>query len=154
MNKQVEKIKGFRVWLLKQVDSLTTQQLNNIPPGYNNNIIWNLGHLTSVVQTVCYVRAGLPITIDDKYFSPYMSGTKPDRFIDDQEIKDIKELIITSIDMLQTDLDKKIFQSYTPSVMIPKVYGFEVNTIDEAINYLLYHEGYHSGCIISLKHLV
>jgi hypothetical protein len=38
--------------------------------------------------------------------------------------------------------------------MIPKVYGFEVNNIDEAIDYLLYHDGLHTGCIMSLKHLV
>jgi hypothetical protein len=156
MNKQVERIKKLRIWLLNQIDGLTTQQLNDIPTGHNNNIIWNLGHLTSVVQTVCYVRAGLPITIDDKFYTPFMTGTKPERFIDEQEIRNIKELSTTSIDTLQEnlDLDKNLFQNYIPSVMIPKVYGFDVNNIDEAINYLVYHEGYHAGCVISLKRLV
>ncbi len=154
MNKKVEKIKNVRIFLLKQLDGLTNGQLNTIPAGYTNNIIWNLGHLICVEQNLCYVRAGLPITVDDKYFSPYMPGTKPERFIDEQESKSIKMLFITSIDQLQSDLDKRIFENYSPSVMIPKVYGFEVNNIDEAIDYLLYHEGFHSGYILSLKHLL
>jgi hypothetical protein len=49
---------------------------------------------------------------------------------------------------------RRAFVQYTPSVMIPKVYGFEVNTIDEAIDYLLYHEGYHSGYIAAMKRLL
>ncbi len=103
---------------------------------------------------MCYVRAGLPIAVDDKYFSPYMPGTKPEKFIDEQEIKSTRELFITSIDKLQSDFDKNIFENYSPSGMIPKVYGVEVNNIDEAIDYLLYHEGFHGGYMLSMKHLL
>ncbi len=154
MNTKLDKIKNFRLCLLKQIQSLTTEQLNHIPAGYNNNIIWNLAHLVSAEQTMCYVRAGLQVTVEDKYFTPYLSGTKPAEFVGVQDIAAIKALLITSIDRLQTDLDKNIFVNYTPSVMIPKVYGFEVTNVDEAFEYLVYHEGYHSGCILSLKHLV
>jgi len=154
MNNNIPKIKGFRLALLKQLEGLSTQQLNQIPTGFNNNISWNLGHLISAQQNMCYVRSGLPITVDDKYFSPYMSGTKPEKFIDEQDIKNIKELFITSIHQLQSDYDKKIFENYSPSAMIPKVFGFEVTNINDAIEYLLLHEGLHHGYILSLKHLV
>ena len=154
MNKKIDNIKNFRLFLLKQIDGLSTQQLNHIPAGYNNNIIWNLGHLIAVVQNMCYARSGLPITVEDKYFSPYISGTKPEKFIDEQETKSIRELFITSIDKLQSDLDENIFSNYSPSVMIQKVYGFEVTNINEAIDYLVYHEGLHHGYILSMKHLL
>jgi hypothetical protein len=154
MNRNIEKIKNFRLFILKQIDGLTTQQLNTIPSGFNNNIIWNLAHLTCVVQNLCYARSGLPITVDDKYFSPYMPGTKPERNIDGPEIETIKTQLVSTFDQLQSDLGKGIFKNYTPSVLIPKVYGFEVTNIDEAIEYLLYHEGLHQGHILSLKHLV
>lgn len=154
MNKKIEKIKNFRIYLLKQLENLTTAQLNAIPAGYNNNIVWNLGHLICVVQNMCYVRAGLPIAIDDKYVSPYMPGTKPEAFIGEQEIKCLNEVFLSSIDQLQSDLDKDVFKNYSPSVMIPKVYGFEVSNIDEAIDYLLHHEGFHAGYILSLKRLL
>jgi hypothetical protein len=154
MNANIERIKHFRLHLLKQLKELTTVQLNTIPAGYNNNIIWNLGHLISTAQNMGYVRAGLPITVDDNYVSSYLPGTQPNQFIDEPEVETIKALLITSIDRFQSDFDGNTFVQYTPSVMIPKVYGFEVNTIDEAIDYLLYHEGYHSGYIAAMKRLL
>jgi hypothetical protein len=58
------------------------------------------------------------------------------------------------MDRLQSDFDKRIFSNYAPPVIIPKVYGFEVNDVDEALDYLLYHEGWHAGCVLSLaRHL-
>ena len=89
MNTKIENIKNFRLFLLKQIDYLTTKQLNEIPSGFNNNIIWNLGHLICVQQNMCYVKAALPVTVDDKYFSPYLPGTKPESFVEEQEIKNI-----------------------------------------------------------------
>jgi hypothetical protein len=152
MNTKLDKIKNFRLYLLKQIDNLTTEQLNHIPSGYNNNIIWNLAHLVSAEQTMCYVRSGLPVKVEDKYFTPYISGTKPFEFVNEQDVEAIKAMLIASLDRLQTDLDRSLFVNYTPSVMIPKVYGFEVNNIEEALEYLLYHDGYHAGYIMLLKH--
>ncbi|GAA4300657.1 DinB family protein [Compostibacter hankyongensis] len=154
MYNNISKIRGFRLFLLRHIDDLSAGQLNIIPPGHNNNIIWNLAHLTAVVQMMCYERSGLPFTIEGKYVSPYLSGTRPETFVEEAEIKNIRELFIRSIDRLQSDFDKNMFGRYTPSVRISEVYGFTVTNIHEAIDYLLYHEGLHSGSILSLKHLV
>lgn len=154
MNKQIEKIKNFRLFLLKQLDDLTIQQLNEIPAGYSNNIIWNLAHLICAEQSMCYVRAGQPITVADAYFSPYAPGTKPVEFVDEPEIMLIKQLLITTIEELQADYAKGLFATYSPSAMTPRVYGVEVNDIEGALDFLLYHEGFHAGYILSLKHLV
>ncbi len=153
MEKKIEKIKNFRVFLLNQINELTTEQLNSIPQKFNNNIIWNIGHLISAQQNMCYVKAGLPVTVDNKYFSPYISGTRPGTFVDEHNINVLKELFITSIDRLQQDFDANLFCNYSPSAAIARVYGFEVKNIDDALEYLLYHEGYHGGCVLSLKHL-
>jgi hypothetical protein len=70
MNQKLDKLKNFRIYLRKQLDVLTTGQLNAIPTGYTNNIVWNLGHLISVGQIMCYVRSGLAIVVEEKYCSP------------------------------------------------------------------------------------
>jgi DinB superfamily len=154
MERKIEKIKGFRQFVLNQIKELTTDQLNKIPEGYHNNIIWNIGHMINAQQNMCYIKAGMPVVIDQQYFSPYLSGTRPETLVDEKGISTLKELFISSIDQLQTDFDKKLFNNYSPSAIIPKVYGFEVNDINGALEYLLYHEGYHGGCIASLMHLV
>ena len=87
-------------------------------------------------------------------FHSLLPGSKPVTFVNEEEIAVIKKLFISTIDKLQIDFDKKIFENYTPSPGILKVYGFEVKNIDDALEYLLYHEGLHTGYISSLKHLV
>lgn len=154
MDKRIEKIKKFRQFLFTQIAGLTAEQLNKIPEGYNNNIIWNLAHLICAEQSICYVRAGQSITVNDKYFSPYRTNTRPNAFIDEQEIERIKKLLISSIDELQTGFDKKIFDNYSPSENISRVYGVELNNVGDALEFLLYHEGFHSGYIISLIRIV
>lgn len=151
MNTKIEKIKNFRHYLLKQIEDLSTQQLNKIPKGYNNNIIWNLGHLIVAQQNMCYVKAGLPIAVEDKYFSSFMSGTKPENFIEELEIKNINEIFISSIDKLQSDFDKNKFMNYSTSIAIQNIYGFEVNNINSALEYILYHEGIHAGYIFVMR---
>ena len=87
MNKKIEKIKKFRQFLLAQITGMTAEQMNKIPEGYNNNIIWNLAHLICAQQSLCYMRAGQSIIVEEKYFLPYTTNTKPDVFKDDQEIE-------------------------------------------------------------------
>jgi hypothetical protein len=154
MDQRIEKIKRLRQFLLTQIAGLSAGQLNKIPEGYNNNIIWNLAHLICAQQSICYVRAGQSISVEEKYFSPYVTGTKPGEFIGEQEIARIKTLFLSSIDELQADFDKKIFDSYSPSPNILRMYGVKLYHIGDALEFLLYHEGYHSGYIISLKRLV
>ena len=66
MTKQIEIIKKTRVSLLELVKDLSTEQLNKIPDGFNNNIIWNLAHMIAAQQGVCYVRAGLAPVVGEK----------------------------------------------------------------------------------------
>src|SRR3954469_18424275 len=103
MLKSIEFIKGPRTFILSLIENLNAEQLNYIPQGFNNNIIWNLAHLISGQQGICYTRAGLDITVDDKYYTPFRPETKPERFIEADEIALIKDLMLTSLDRLETD---------------------------------------------------
>jgi hypothetical protein len=98
--------------------------------------------------------ADLRGSLHDKFIAPYFTNTKPERQIDKDEIEEIKALFIETIDQLQVDFDKKIFGDYTPSPNILKFYDIEIKGIDDALEFLLYHEGYHSGYILSLKRLL
>jgi hypothetical protein len=154
MDSRIDKLKGFRQYLLKKVEGLTSAQLNEVPSGFNNNIIWNIGHMTSAQQNMCYVKAGLPIVVDDLYFSPFLPGSKPARLYDEDEIKTIKEIFLSSLDQLQSDLLVNNFTNYTAVAAIEKAYGFSVRHIDDALEYLLHHDGYHLGCVLAMRRLV
>jgi hypothetical protein len=97
MNYQFEIIRKTRVNVLKIIDGLSIEQLNVIPKGFNNNLIWNVGHLVAVQQNLCYKQAGLPIIVDDNYFNLYKSDTKPDGLAGEAGFKQIKELLVSQL---------------------------------------------------------
>lgn len=147
----IDKIIQFRHYLLGRISDLTPQQLNYIPAGHRNNIIWNLAHMTAVLQVLCYVRSGLAMTIDQTYYTPFLAGTSPEKEMTPDEIATIKSLFITTANQLADDYERGIFVDYSKVEKIEQVYHIQVTNIDDAIEYLLHHEGFHYGCISSLK---
>jgi hypothetical protein len=151
MRRSIDIIKQPRLNVLNEISHLSTEQLNKIPEGFNNNIAWNLGHMIAGQQGICYKRSGLDTTVGEVFFHAYKPGTKPEKFIDAEEIAFIKEQLFITLDQLDADLDKGIFINYT-SVMTR--YGIELNSIDDGVTFLPFHEGLHIGYIMSLRKVV
>lgn len=112
MNKQIDTIKKTRLFLLDLVKDLSVDQLNEIPSTFNNNIVWNLGHLIASHQGVCYLRAGAKPVVDEKYIATYKPGTKPGEHINDKELSIIKDIMVSSIDKFQIDYQNNVFANY------------------------------------------
>ncbi len=151
MTQQIENIKNVRKYLLNLIADLNPEHLNEIPEGFNNNIIWNLAHLISTQQGICYKRSGLQPIVQDKFISPYLPGTKPEGFVDSSDVETIKSLLLSSLDEFESDYKKNFFTTYTPVVTR---YGVELANIDDAVNFLLFHEGLHTGYVMALKRVL
>lgn len=151
MKQEFEVIKKPRLMLLSVVKDLSPEQLNHIPAGFNNNLIWNLAHLISGQQGICYTRAGVPIVVDDKYYTPYRPETKPQGFINADDIAEVKELLISTIDKLEEDYHSGVFANYQP---MTTRYGVTLRNIEEGIRFLPFHDGLHVGYIMALKRAV
>ncbi len=152
VNKKIEQIRNIGLHVLRLIEDLTAFQLNKIPEGYNNNVIWNISHLISAQQSVCYVRSNQPYTVTDAFYRAYQPSTKPADHVDEADILLIKETFITSIDDLENDITRRLFDQYKPWFARP--YGIRVNNIEDAMDFLIYHEGLHTGYIMALKHLL
>ena len=151
MTKQIEIIRKTRTFLLKNLEDLTTEQYNKIPEGFNNNIIWNLGHMMAAQQGVCYLRAGLAPRVEEDIINSFKSSTKPEITYSGAEIENIKSLLFSTLDQLEEDYNNNIFDGYTAW---STRYGVELASIDDALDFLPFHEGLHSGCIGAMKRLV
>jgi hypothetical protein len=151
MNKRIEMIKNPREMLLELIKDLSVEQLNKVPQGFNNNIIWNIGHLIAAQEGVCYRRSGLEPPSGEDFFQAYKPGSKPEGFVDEAETERIKSLLFSTLDKLDADYDASIFKTYTSVVTR---YGIELANIEDALNFLPFHEGLHIGCILALKRLV
>jgi len=151
MKRAFEILKQPRQTILGIISDLSVEQLNKVPKGFNNNIIWNLGHMIAAQQGICYMRAGLPVRVNEALFHAYKSGTKPEGFVDAGGVEKIKQLLFSSLDQLEADYDNAVFGNYTSFVTR---YDIPLSSIDEAIAFLPFHEGLHIGYIMSLRKLV
>jgi hypothetical protein len=122
-----------------------------VAEGFNNNIIWNLGHMIATQQGMSYRRAGLPTIINDDFWEKYRTGSKPDGLADEKEIVQIKHLLFTTLDKFENDYERKIFGNYTAWSTRS---GVEISNIDDSLRFLPFHEGLHSGTIGAIKRLV
>jgi hypothetical protein len=102
-------------------------------------------------QGICYKRAGLPPIVDEKYFEYYRGGTKPAYFVSAEEVDDIKQLLFSTLDQLETDLANNVFENFTAWTTR---YELPVTSIETALQFLAFHDGIHNGAISALKHLV
>ncbi|WP_114939242.1 DinB family protein [Mucilaginibacter endophyticus] len=151
MKQEFEVIKKTRLTLLNVIKDLSPEQLNHIPAGYINNLIWNLAHMISGQQGICYTRAGVPIVVDDKYYTPYRPETKPQDFANADDIAEVKELLISTIDKFEEDYHTGIFANYQS---MTTRYGVTLSNIEEAIRFVPFHDGLHTGYIMALKRAV
>lgn len=150
-HKQIHTLTTLRQFTLSTIEGLTEIQFNQIPVGFNNNIIWNVGHMIAAQQGVCYLRAGVPTIISDEFYINYKPGSKPDSHVSIEEIQEIKLLLLNSLERLATDLESKLFEGYVPWTTR---YGVEMANIDQALDFLPFHDGMHLGYIMALKRLV
>jgi DinB superfamily len=151
MNKAFDIILKPRIGLVKLLESLTIEQLNDVPAGFNNNIIWNAGHLIATQQGICYKRSGLDLRIDEAFFQTYKPESRPEKSIGKDEVENISRLLVFTMEQLETDYNNKLFTNYTPWTTR---YGVELSNIDQALNFLPFHEGLHFGTIGAMKRLV
>ena len=75
------------------IEPLTLAQLNKMPDGFNNNIIWNVGHIIVVQQMLVYNLSGLPMQVSADLVSKYKKGTQPMEPATEADVTLLKELL-------------------------------------------------------------
>lgn len=153
MNAVIVSVRSTRQFLLDGTRDLTIEQWNRIPAGFNNNIIWNMGHLVAALEGLCYRRSGLPMPSGEAFFERYRPGSKPEHQADSVEIEQVRALLQTSLDRLEADLNAGIFSSRNYEGFTTR-YGVELNSAGAAVSFLPFHEGLHMGFINALKKIV
>ncbi len=151
MNENIKRIVQIRTYVLDQVKELSLEQMNTIPAGLSNNIIWHLGHMIAAHQGIGYKRAGLPTIVSEEFMSRYRPGTKPERAATADELEEIKQLSVSTIEKFDEDYQTGLFNNYVPWTTR---YGVNLNSIEDAIEFLSFHEGYHIGCVSIIRKLV
>ena|SRR5688572_25829993 len=152
MNAALPLIEYGRNGFMKLIEGLTPEQLNKVPDGFNNNLIWNLGHLIATQQQICYSRAGQDPGIDADVIESYSQGSKPNAPLSAEAIQWIKEEAVKSLDQLEKDVASGKFKDY-PAFTVTKD-NIPIKSIHDALDFLSWHESMHWGYAQALKRAV
>lgn len=144
-------IKTTRTNFLDLMAGLSVEEINSIPVGFNNNIIWNLGHIVATQQILCYHFSNLDMRLDQSFVEQYKKGTRPEAPVTGEEWEKLKNWSLLKVDNLKTDFTAGIFQAYQPYTTS---YGVSLSNITEAIHFSAVHEGLHYGYALALKRAI
>lgn len=151
MNPVFEVHKTIREILLKILDGHSLEQLNKVPPSFNNNLIWNIGHCISSQQVLVYKLSGLPTMVSEEFIAKYKKGIKPEGDVSQEEVDEIRTLLSTTLEKTKNDFDSGLFvdfNEYTTSM------GFTLRNVQDALSFNNYHEGIHTGIAMSIRKFV
>jgi len=148
MEKELSILKSTRNNVIKAIDSLSIDELNKVPTGFNNNIAWNVGHLLVTQQLLCYKMAGLPVKYDANMIDDLKKGAKPSQDYKNVDITFFKNELLATIDAIEEDYNSGKFKEYNAYMTS---YGFELNSIEDAIVFNNVHEALHFGYIMAMK---
>jgi len=140
-----------RKMLSSYFENYTLEQLNTIPEGFGNNLIWNLGHVIVTQQLLVYKLSGLSMAVTDEMVEKYRKGTKPEHDVTQAEVDEIKELLLKSVDQLEADYNNGIFVNYQE---YPTSTGYILKSAKGAIEFNNFHEGLHIGIMMSIRKFI
>ncbi|MFH4963650.1 DinB family protein [Gaetbulibacter sp. M235] len=152
MHFTLEVLTNTRKFFIKILEKTSLEDLNKIPEGFSNNIIWNIGHVLVTQQLLAYKLCGLPMMMSDTLIAKYMKETKPDGFVSQEEVDEIKGLLSSTIEKTKEDFTNKVFtnfKEYTVSTT-----GNTLTNIDDAFQFILFHEGIHLGYVMALNRAI
>lgn len=130
------------------LESYSLEDLNKIPDGFNNNIIWNVAHTIAVQQSLIYKLSGLPPIVSEEMIETFKKGSKPERDLTQAEVDEIKGLLFSTIEKTKEDYENEVFQNYHEYTVMTKS---TLTNVMEAIDFNNFHEGIHLGYILALK---
>ena len=152
MNTSLQVTIASRELLQKVIENSTLQQLNTIPKGFKNNIIWNIGHVIVTQQLLAYKLSGLAMMVTDEMVAKYQKGSAPQGNVSQEEVEAIKNLLFSTITKTQDDLHKGLFQNYMEYTV--STANYTLKSIEDAMQFNNFHEGIHIGIILQLKKFV
>lgn len=143
--------KQTRLNFIQLMDGLTTEQLNVIPQGYNNNIAWNFNHIVAAQQILCYIRGNVDTAMPLDKVTKYQKGSSPEGIISEEELNYYKEQAFTLLETLKADVDAGLFSNYGA---VTTMFGVTLNNVNDAIAYFVTHDNLHYGYALSLRRAV
>lgn len=131
------------------IENTSLGDLNKVPEGFNNNIVWNIAHTIVTPQLLVYRLSGNTPRIPEEMIEKYKKGTKPTRDLTQAEVDELKALLFSTLEELKKDYANNIFSNYQEYTVSTN--NSTITNVDEALEFSNFHDGLHLGYILALR---
>ena len=129
--------------ILNIIKSKDIDFINQIPIGFNNNLLWHAGHIICVFDILAVQFANQKSILSDTFINDFKKGSIPKTYtIEDKNL--IEKLLIEQLNQFELSNDTYNYQTYTTS------FGNTIQNQEEALSFILIHEGIHFGYVLNI----
>jgi hypothetical protein len=143
----VDLLRGIRSRLAGILDTTPPEVLTAIPDGFSNNVLWNIGHAVVSQQRLHYGASGLPLLVTELQEAQFRKGSSPADWTSQPDIQLLRAQLAETAETLIEDYRGGRFREYREFTTAT---GPVLRSIEDAIVFNGFHEGYHTGVINAL----
>jgi hypothetical protein len=145
--KQLRFVRGNTI---KLVDGMSEEETRTVPRGFNNNILWNLGHILLVHEKFSFALTNEKMDLPKHIAELFAPGTKPESWgTQVPSLDEIAVLLSKQIDRIKQILEHRLEDNLEKPFVTSA--GLELLTVKECLSFCLYHEGMHFATIKAIK---
>ncbi|SPF32977.1 conserved hypothetical protein [Candidatus Desulfosporosinus infrequens] len=143
-------LKVVRSNTLNAVNEVSESQANSVPEGFNNNILWNLGHVYISQEKFAFGFIPEPMQIPDGFTELFGRDTKPSEWKGQPPtLAEMVKLLEDQTGRIREKLENRLNEAVANPFTMPS--GLTLKTIGEFLIFSMYHEGMHVQTIRMLK---
>lgn len=136
---------------LYTVKDVSEMDAAKIPEKFNNNIIWNLGHICFIQEKFAFHYAQEPMETPQGFAELFEMGTKPsDWTVQPPTLAELIQLLTEQPKRIKESLKDRLDEDVPTPFTIP---GLTLGKIGHLLSFNMYHEGLHVQAIKMLKKL-
>ena len=105
-----------------------------------------MAHIVATQQLLIYNFSGQPTRVEEQWIDRYRKGTFPSGKATQDEIDQLYELLVSTVDWAEEDYKQGAFKEYKEYTTSNKV---TLSSVEDAINFNSFHEGLHLGVVLS-----
>ena len=135
---------------LASLDATTEEVADITPEGFLNNIRWNLGHIYVSQESLLARFSGTDAQLPDKYHQLFNGGTSPAEWPETiPSLQELRQRLELQTERLIDTYEGRLFEEGEEPFNLGG--GVVFRTLDEVLNFTVWHEGLHQGTISALK---
>ncbi|MGM7700278.1 DinB family protein [Pseudalkalibacillus sp. Hm43] len=135
---------------LASLKATTEEQALIVPEGFNNSIVWNLGHIFIAVENIMAHVDGSKANIPDGYKEFFGHSTSPSTWTKEPPtLKELATQLEEQTERIASIYGEKLQDTLPEPLRLNERTAFE--TYGEVLNFMIWHEGLHLGVINGIK---